>query len=98
MWSFLAGVAVTIVVMANAAFVRRCIDRVILIGSGYAVIVGEKVFRGSMKVAEDFQDAVAEVRAERASSEQTGENIQSVLQALKREIEALRGELSKSKT
>jgi uncharacterized protein YqfA (UPF0365 family) len=98
MWSFLLGFGAVAAALANGPEVRRTIARAILTGSDLATDVGIKAYRVSKEFAADFEDAFAEVRAERAQASEPGASVTASLQELRREIEELRAEISRSKT
>ena len=98
MWGFLLGFGATAAALANAPEVRRAIALAILTGSDLATDVGIKAYRASREIVEDFEDAFAEVRAQRAQSNGSDDSVTASLQELRREIEELRAEISKNKT
>jgi primosomal protein N'' len=96
MWSFLLGFGTVAAALANGPSLRRTIAQVVLTGSDLATDLRHKAYRASLQLTEDFEDAFAEVAAER-EAQSADASLQSTLQELQRELEALREEISRSK-
>ena len=92
-FSFLLGVGTGFVVLSNGPKVRRTIARAAVLGADAAMAAGKEAQRISARMAEDFQDALAEVRAEEAQKKAEAEALEELreqVRQMKAESEAFR--------
>jgi hypothetical protein len=87
MFSFFLGLATGVVVLLNGPSVRRGIARAALTGGDAAATAGREARKLSAKLIEDFQDAFAEVKQERAVAEAQQQGAAQLLAEL-RELRA----------
>lgn len=66
MFSFLLGLATGVTVLLNGPSVRRGIARAALTGGDAVATAGREARKLSARLIEDFEDAFAEVKQERA--------------------------------
>jgi hypothetical protein len=91
--SLFAGVAAGLFVALNGAFVRKKVIRAALAGGDFAVDAGKRVRKAGAQLVEDFQDELAEVKAEREGQRVQQESLGMIaeeLQQLRADIASLR--------
>jgi hypothetical protein len=95
-FSFLVGFGAAFYVLTNGPATRRMIARAVLDGYDAAQVALQKAHRASLEIKEDFEDAFAEVRAERAAAATASSQYDVTLQTLREmrdEIAGIRSEL-----
>jgi len=88
--SLFAGVAAGLFVVLNGTSVRKGLIRAALAGGDLAVDAGKRARRAGAQMIEDFQDELAEVKAERDSQRVQKESLTEIAE----ELHQLRTELA----
>jgi hypothetical protein len=92
MFSFIVGLATGVTVLLNGQKVRLGIVRAVLTGSEMAKEAGKGTQRLAGRMVEDFQDAVAEVKAEKSqagSEQQSLSDLVGQLREFRAEVAAM---------
>jgi ubiquinone biosynthesis protein UbiJ len=92
MFSFLVGLASGVTVLLNGQKVRLGLVRAVLTGGEMAKEAGKGTQRLTARIVEDFQDAVAEVKAEKSqagSEQQSLTEIAAQLREFRAEVAAM---------
>ena len=96
MFSFLVGLASGVTVLLNGQKVRLGLVRAVLTGSVMAKEAGKRTQRLTARIVEDFQDAVAEVKAEKSqagSEQQSLTEIAAQLREFRAEVAAMESKM-----
>ncbi|HWB95996.1 MAG TPA: hypothetical protein VG672_04825 [Bryobacteraceae bacterium] len=101
MFSFLLGFGAGVTILLNGRKVQKQIARTVLDGAEVTSDVFRQARRGAAQLAEDFEDAFAQAREERAAekAEQASQDqLQAELRLLRSEIATLQSSLRPSTT
>ena len=94
MFSFLVGLATGIAVLVSGPQVRRGLARAVLKGKDLAEGVAKETRRATARMAEDFEDAIAEVKAERDRAQVNAEREAEVLRELSEQLRRIRADVA----
>jgi ubiquinone biosynthesis protein UbiJ len=83
MFSFVVGLATGLTILLNGQKVRLGLVRTVLAGAEAAKGAGQGARRFTARVVEDFEDAVAEVKAEKTQTDTNKQNLADLAAQLK---------------